>query len=121
MTRDVRLYIEDILTSIEKIEQYTKDIQENDFLKNTQIQDSVLRRLEIIGEAVKKIPSNFRESHEQIPWKRIAGLRDILIHEYFGVNLQRVWKLAKHDLYDLKQNILKVKDDLQDSNSLFDR
>ena len=121
MTRDIRLYIEDILESIEKIELYTKDIKEEDFLSNTQIQDSVLRRFEIIGEATKKIPNSFRNSYNEIPWKRIAGLRDILIHEYFGVNIQRVWKLAKDELYDLKQKILKVKNDIQDSNSLFER
>ena len=95
MTRDMRLYIEDILDSIAKIEQYTKDINENEFLTDTQIQDSVLRRLEIIGEAVKSIPNTLRDKYPQIPWKRIAGLRDVLIHEYFGVNLRRAWKLAK--------------------------
>ena len=121
MTRNIRLYIDDILESIEKIEQYTKNIQEDEFLKNTQIQDSVLRRLEVIGEAAKNIPVNFRNLHSQIPWKKIAGLRDVLIHEYFGVNLHRVWKLITEDLLELKQEIQKIKDNLQDSQSLFDR
>ncbi len=121
MTRNLLLYIQDILDSIEKIEQYTSGIQEEDFIKNTQIQDSVLRRLEIIGEAVKKIPTDFRDAYQDIPWKSIAGLSDVLIHEYFGVNVHRVWKLAKYDLIDLKQKILKVKNDLPDSNSLFER
>lgn len=112
MTRDVRLYIEDILDSIEKIEQYTKTIDEQDFLADTKIQDAVLRRLEIIGEAVKNIPQDFRDKYSQIPWKRIAGLRDVLIHEYFGVNLHRAWKLAKEDIYDLKNQLLKVRKDL---------
>ncbi len=112
MTRDVRLYIEDVLDSIAKIERYTKDINENDFLADTQAQDSVLRRLEIIGEAVKNIPDDFRNKYPQIPWKRIAGLRDILIHEYFGVNLRRAWKVAKEDILSLKQEILKVAKDL---------
>lgn len=112
MTRDIRLYIEDILDSIAKIEQYTKDINEQKFLTNTQVQDSVLRRLEIIGEAVKNIPNDFRNKYPQIPWKRIAGLRDVLIHEYFGVNLRRAWKLAKEGTHDLKNQLLKVKKDL---------
>lgn len=112
MTRDVRLYIEDILDSIEKIEQYTKAIDEQVFLADTQVQDAVLRRLEIIGEAVKNIPQDFRDKYSQIPWKRIAGLRDVLIHEYFGVNLHRAWKLAKEDIYDLKNQLLKVRKDL---------
>jgi len=112
MTRDMRLYIEDILGSISKIERYTNDINENEFLTNTQIQDSVLRRLEIIGEAVKNIPDDFRNRYPQIPWKRIAGLRDVLIHEYFGVNLRRAWKVAKEDILSLKQEMLKVAKDL---------
>jgi len=112
MTRDMRLYIEDILDSIAKIEKYTKDINENKFLTDTQIQDSVLRRLEIIGEAVKNIPDDFRNKYPQIPWKRIAGLRDVLIHEYFGVNLRRAWKVAKEDIVGLKQEMLKVAKDL---------
>jgi uncharacterized protein with HEPN domain len=113
MTRDLRLYIEDILGSIAKIERYTNDVNENEFLTDTQIQDSVLRRLEIIGEAVKNIPDDFRNKYPQIPWKRIAGLRDVLIHEYFGVNLRRAWKVVKEDILSLKQEMLKVANDLK--------
>ncbi len=112
MTRDMRLYIEDIFDSITKIQQYTQTIDEQDFLDNTQIQDAVLRRLEIIGEAVKNIPQSFRDKYPRIPWKNIAGLRDILIHEYFGVNQRRAWKVAKEDILDLKQELSKVRKDL---------
>jgi uncharacterized protein with HEPN domain len=117
MTRDMRLYIEDILDSITKIEQYIKDIDQQRFLTDTQIQDSVLRRLEIIGEAVKNIPNSFRDKYPQIPWKNVAGLRDILIHEYFGVNMRRAWKVARHDIFDLKQKLLKVKKDMETLSS----
>ena len=115
MNKDLRVYLNDILESIKQIEKYTKRINNNKFNKNIQIQDAVLRRLEIIGEAVKNIPEDFREAHPKIPWKKIAGMRDILIHEYSGVDLKRVWKVVKEDLVDLKKNISKIIKEVKNS------
>jgi len=117
MKKDVIVYIEDILDGIAKIEEYTKKITENNFNKSTKIQDAVLRRLEIIGEAVKNIPQEMRGKYPDIPWKKIAGTRDVLIHEYSGVNLKRIWKVIKEDLIDLKRNIQEIKKDLKNSNA----
>jgi uncharacterized protein with HEPN domain len=72
-----------------------------------------LRRLEIIGEAVKHIPKRVRNNHPDIPWQKIAGMRDVLIHEYFGVNLMRVWQVVTKDIFLLKTIIEKIKGELE--------
>ena len=112
MTRDMRLYIQDILESIEAIEEYVQPTMEEQFYRNRQVQDAVLRRLEIIGEAVKNLDEDFRNRYPEIPWKKVAGLRDVLIHEYFGVSLKRVWRVIKIDLVDLKLQISRIWEDI---------
>jgi len=108
MKRNFKVYINDILESIEKIEGYIKGVNEFGFKKDMQLQDAILRRLEVIGEAVKNIPQSFRDKYLKVPWKEIAGMRDVLIHGYFGVNIERVWKVVKEDIPRLKNNLLKI-------------
>jgi len=81
------VYIQDILASIQQIEKYLDNVNENEFYQNPEKQDAVLRRLEIMGEAVKHISEEIRDKYDDVPWQRIAGMRDINIHEYFGITL----------------------------------
>jgi len=90
MKRDRRLYLQDILESIQAIEEYTRDLTEDEFQSDRQVQDAVVRRLEIIGEAAKNLDAEFKDDHPRVPWKRMAGARDIIAHEYFGVRLDRI-------------------------------
>lgn len=108
MKKEPKIFINHILESIEEIEKYTLDLSSADFLKSTLVQDASIRRLEIIGEAVKKIPAETRATTKDIPWKQIAGLRDMLIHEYFGIDLKLVWNVILKDLPSLKKNMLKL-------------
>ncbi len=112
MKRDLRLYIHDIIDCIEIIEQHTNGVSEEDFYDNVLVQDGVIRRLEIIGEAVKHIPKRVREKYPSVPWQDIVGMRNRLIHEYFGVQLRRAWKVVQEDLPLLKATVLRIKESL---------
>ena len=112
MKKNVKIFLEHILEAINLIEEYIKDKKKSDFLESKQLQDSVIRRIEIIGEAIKNIPSDFKDSHENIPWKEITGMRDILIHQYFGVDLELTWEAIKVDLPKLKKSIISIINEL---------
>ena len=113
MKRRLRLFIEDILESIKLIEKYIKNISKENLDNNQKLKDSIVRRLEIIGEAVKNIPDNFRKKYPEVPWKKIAGLRDIIIHTYFSLDLDITWDIIKKDLPDLKEKMLKIRTELE--------
>ena len=106
--RDYFLFIEDVVSSIEKIEKYIKDVSFEEFSENDMVMDAVIRNFAVVGEAVKKIPREIKEKHTYVEWKEAAGFRDILIHEYFGVDPEAVWETIKNNLPSFKENILKV-------------
>ncbi len=108
MSKDIKVFVEHILESISLIEDYTSQISKEDFFKSRQIQDAVMRRLEIIGEATKNISTEFKKEYPGIPWREIAGMRDVLIHEYFGVDLELTWTTVKENLPNLKQKLSQI-------------
>lgn len=96
--KDDLFYLNHILLSISKISQYTENIDENFFKDTDLIQDAVIRHLEIIGEASKHLSDQYVTDNSGIPWKAIAGIRDRLIHQYFGVDVDAVWNTIKKDI-----------------------
>ncbi len=109
--------LRDILDTIEKVEQFIDGVDFDAFLKDDKTAFAVIRGLEIIGEAAKNIPRASRNKYPAIPWKDIAGMRDKLIHQYFGVNLQLVWKTLQEDLAPLKTGIAQMIEDTAPDSS----
>jgi uncharacterized protein with HEPN domain len=108
MIKSDRVYLEHILEAIGKIENFTTKISKFDFDNNVMIQDAVIRNIEIIGEATKKITKQFTQSYPEIPWQDMAGMRDKLIHDYLDVDIDVVWKTIEVDLPFLKGMISKI-------------
>lgn len=96
--RDYCLYLQDMLEAIANIELYMDNLTYEEFTRDMKTSDAVIRNFSIIGEAAKNIPDNVKREHPEIEWKRIAGMRDKLIHEYHGVSLKVVWDTTKIDL-----------------------
>jgi uncharacterized protein with HEPN domain len=116
MKKDPLVFITHIIECIELIEKYIKGKTKKEFLQDIQLQDSVIRRIEIIGETTKNIPKALKDKYPDIPWKRIAGMRDILVHDYLGIDLNLTWGVAKKEIPKLKNNILKIKKDIWENN-----
>ena len=106
--RDEKLYIEDILEAIIKIEKYIVGYNLEKFEEDEKTSDAVIRNFEVIGEATKKVSDELRSKYSDLPWKEMAGMRDKLIHNYFGIHLEVVYLTATEFLPELKVNILKI-------------
>lgn len=103
--RDYKLFFYDILESINRIEKYTKNLNFENFISDEMVVDAITRNFEVMGEAVKYLPDDIRNKFPEIPFKKIAGMRDKIIHNYFGINYKNVWAVIKDDLPKLKPQI----------------
>ena len=106
--RNYELYLDDILKAAKKIEKYVAEFTLAKLRKNALVVDGVVRNLEIIGEAAKHIPASVKTKYPEVEWKKIAGLRDILAHEYFGVDLEVLWDIIQNKLPALKQQVCRI-------------
>lgn len=108
MVRDDQVYLAHILDALQQISTYTKGMDDKAFLGNRMVQDAVIRQFEIVGEATKNLSESFRECYPHLPWKDLAGFRDKLIHQYFGVDLSSVWRSVVDDVPVLLDELLKI-------------
>lgn len=106
--REMTDYLDDILTAIAEAEEFTSGMEYEEFTTDKKTINAVIRSLEVLGEATKHIPSLFRKKHPDIPWSKMAGLRDVLIHDYMGVDLMTVWKVVKERLPEVKEQVRKL-------------
>jgi uncharacterized protein with HEPN domain len=109
MKKDDSVYLRHILDAMSRIEEYTQDLKYDGFMDNYLIQDGVIRQIEIIGEATRRLSKEIKEKHPEIPWKDMSGMRDKLIHDYFGVDIDTVWDTVEKDIPALKNILLKKK------------
>ncbi len=109
MKRDYKLYLNDIKESIGQIERYLKGISQEEFNKNKEKQDAVVRRFEIIGEASRNIPRALKEKNKQVPWFDMAQFRDLVSHAYYAMSLGRIWKAYREDIPKIKEALRNIK------------
>lgn len=112
MKRDITVYLKDILKNMEKAEEFIEDMSYKEFIADEKTKYAIVRCIEIMGEAVKNIPESIRKKYNEVPWKDIAGMRDKVIHFYFGIKLKRVWLALKEDIPKIKPQIRKILKDI---------
>ena len=100
--RELTDYLNDIITAIADVEEFMRGMSYEEFAADKKTVNAVIRSLEVLGEATKHIPASFRKKHPDIPWSKMAGMRDVLIHNYMGVDLKSVWKVTQDRLLELK-------------------
>lgn len=115
MSKQLKPFLSHILDEVDYLTDNSADISYSDFENNETLKRSFVRALEVIGEAVKSVPDDFREKYPQIPWKKMSGLRDVLIHRYFGINYILVWDVIKNQVPDLKINIQSILEEIPES------
>lgn len=118
MSRDYRFFLEDIKLACEKIIRYIQSLEEEQFFEDEKTYDAVVRNLTVIGEAVKNIPQEVRNRHPQTEWRKIAGFRDIAVHEYFGIDQEILWDILQNEVPSLLSRIkIILSQEEQESNS----
>jgi uncharacterized protein with HEPN domain len=105
MNKNPEFYLGHVLESIEKIKKFTDGMNKSEFFENDLVIDAVIRNIEIIGEAIKNLPQDFKKKHKDIPWKDISGMRDRIVHFYFGLDLDVIWDTIQVDIPDLEKKI----------------
>ncbi|OHB88336.1 MAG: hypothetical protein A3E19_03785 [Planctomycetes bacterium RIFCSPHIGHO2_12_FULL_52_36] len=117
MKRDYKLFIRDVLDCINKIEEFVGNMNFDEFVKDDKTSSAVIRKLEIIGEATKNIPRDVRQRYKTLPWSDVARMRDKIIHFYFGVDYDIVWKVIKERLPDIKLKIIQILNEMEEGGN----
>lgn len=108
MHREPRVFLEDILTAAAKVEKFTDGLSYDDFMDNDLVSDAVIKNILVIGEATKKIPEEIRKLGPQVEWRKMGGMRDMMIHGYFSINYRIVWDVVQNKIPSLKQEVEKI-------------
>jgi uncharacterized protein with HEPN domain len=111
MQRDYKAYLEDIIEAAGAAREFVTGMDKGELGKDRRTRDAVVRNLEVIGEAAKKLPAQMKRDHPEVEWKKIAGLRDILVHDYFGIDMDIVWDVVQNKLPVFTEQVRRIRDE----------